>query len=271
MRQKKVRKPRLIVWAASRMRVTGRALKEQLAQHLPNYRVLLVRPDSQTFKLRDTDTILNWGATHAPVSNDGDFYGFNLPNNVKIAANKLLTFQQLATDKNINQLDWTTDPDIARCWVRDDGELVVARTVLTGNSGEGIVLCDDEDTIEALHAPLYVKYKKKRKEFRVHVFHSQVIDVTEKRKQRDYEGEVNTKIRNHGNGWVFCREDLDIPHDLYEQALWAVDCLGLDFGAVDIIWNQREDKSYVLEVNTAPGLEGTTLNNYVQAIIRGLE
>jgi D-alanine-D-alanine ligase-like ATP-grasp enzyme len=40
----------------------------------------------------------------------------------------------------------------------------------------------------------------------------------------------------------------------------------LDFGAVDVIYNRAQDKAYVLEVNTAPGLEGSTLDNYVEAI-----
>ena len=47
----------------------------------------------------------------------------------------------------------------------------------------------------------------------------------------------------------------------------AIKALGLDFGAVDIIYNEAEDQHYVLEVNTAPGLEGTTLQKYTEAIL----
>jgi D-alanine-D-alanine ligase-like ATP-grasp enzyme len=36
----------------------------------------------------------------------------------------------------------------------------------------------------------------------------------------------------------------------------------LDFGAVDIIYNAKRNECYVLEVNTAPGLEGTTVEKY---------
>ena len=49
----------------------------------------------------------------------------------------------------------------------------------------------------------------------------------------------------------------------------AVDCvnhIGLDFGAVDIIYNNRDDVCYLLEVNTAPGLQGTTLEKYKDAV-----
>ena len=48
------------------------------------------------------------------------------------------------------------------------------------------------------------------------------------------------------------------------QSVAAVRSLGLDFGAVDVV--ERQNKAYVLEVNTAPGLVGTTLEKYVDAI-----
>ena len=38
------------------------------------------------------------------------------------------------------------------------------------------------------------------------------------------------------------------------EATKAVAALGLDFGAVDVIYNEKYGRAYVLEVNTAPGL-----------------
>ncbi|MNY63636.1 hypothetical protein D3C86_2006230 [compost metagenome] len=49
----------------------------------------------------------------------------------------------------------------------------------------------------------------------------------------------------------------------------AVNAIGLTFGAVDVIWNEYRHQAYVLEVNTAPGLTGTTLEKYAEAF-RGL-
>jgi len=121
-------------------------------------------------------------------------------------------------------------------------------------------------TLELPKAPLYVLYKKKRSEYRVHVFNGQVIDVSEKRKRRGIDRD-DGYIRNLANGWVFCRDGIVEPADLRDLAIRAVQALGLNFGACDIIWNERENKCYVLEVNTAPGLEGTTLQRYVDAII----
>jgi D-alanine-D-alanine ligase-like ATP-grasp enzyme len=123
-------------------------------------------------------------------------------------------------------------------------------------------------------APLYVQYKKKRHEYRVHVFGNQntgwsVIDVTQKKKRKGFEN-VNTKIRNHKNGWIYAREGIIEPKDLRQQALNAAFCANLPFAAIDIIWNELEDKCYVLEVNTAPGLDGTTLSNYTDAFVKDI-
>ena len=37
---------------------------------------------------------------------------------------------------------------------------------------------------------------------------------------------------------------------------------GLTFGAIDVIWNEHQQKAFVLEINTAPGIEGTTVEKY---------
>jgi D-alanine-D-alanine ligase-like ATP-grasp enzyme len=119
-----------------------------------------------------------------------------------------------------------------------------------------------------------VQYKKKRHEYRVHFFKVgqnkfEIIDVTQKKKRKGFEN-VDTKIRNHKNGWVYAREDINEPQDLRTQALNAAFASDLDFGAVDLIWNEHENKCYVLEVNTAPGLTGTTLSAYVNAFVKDI-
>ena len=48
------------------------------------------------------------------------------------------------------------------------------------------------------------------------------------------------------------------------DAIKAVELCGLYFGAVDMIWNAYKKQGYVLEINTAPGLEGQTVENYAE-------
>lgn len=146
----------------------------------------------------------------------------------------------------------------------NDGKTVVCRTILNGHSGAGIVLASTEE--ELVDAPLYTEYIPKKEEYRVHVFNGEVIHVSRKARRKDVPDEnVNWKIRNHNNGFIFQHENFELPDECNVQALLAVKDLGLDFGAVDIIWNDKQQKAYVLEVNTAPGIEGKTLDAYVNA------
>ena len=77
-------------------------------------------------------------------------------------------------------------------------------------------------------------------------------------------------IRNIHTGWVYCRDNYIPDPTSIQLAIDAVQAVGLDFGAVDLIYNQHYNQFYILEVNTAPGLEGTTLINYVNAFIGDL-
>lgn len=146
------------------------------------------------------------------------------------------------------------------------GKTVFARTSLRGTQGEGIVEFDKEGV--APNAPLYVEYIPKQTEYRVHVFAGKVIDVQEKRKRRDFDEDArNPRIRNLNNGYVFCRGDLRYDDSVPALGVAAVRAVGYGYGAVDIIYSKKRNQHYVLEVNSKPGLEGSTLDIYANAII----
>jgi carbamoylphosphate synthase large subunit len=148
--------------------------------------------------------------------------------------------------------------------------LIVIRQLTNAHSGRGITIHDRGDDDYIPDAPLYTLYIKKKKEFRVHVWNNKVIDVQQKKK-RAGQTPVDTQVRNHANGYVYCRDNIVVPDDLYGVALAAVAAIGRTNGAVDVIWNEKQNKSYVLEVNSRPGLEGTTLDKYTQAIVNSLQ
>ena len=209
--------------------------------------------------------ILNWGSGRSPAW-WGTGTALNSPATVATASNKLQAFQKFL-EHNIPTPEWTADSAVAQQWLTD-GQMVLSRKLLNSHSGRGIVINNPSESNNLVRAPLYVKYKKKRREFRVHVFNGQVIDLAEKRKfrtERRDESFVGL-IRNHGNGWAFCRNSIVKPAGLRELAVASVRALGLNFGACDIIWNEKENKCYTLEVNTAPGLQNTTLDRYAQTI-----
>jgi glutathione synthase/RimK-type ligase-like ATP-grasp enzyme len=113
---------------------------------------------------------------------------------------------------------------------------------------------------------LYVQYKKKKHEYRIHLGWADgrgtvQIDLQKKVVPHGTEP-INTQIRNHGNGYVYARQGIAIPGAVMTAAHSCFEKLNLDFCAVDVIYNEHYDKAYVLEVNTAPGLEGQTVENY---------
>jgi hypothetical protein len=144
--------------------------------------------------------------------------------------------------------------------------LCVARTLTNSHEGRGIVIFNREELPP--HAPLYTEYIPKKKEFRVHIWNQEVIDVSEKRKRKGFAETSNTQVRNTANGYVFCRTGITEPDDLRTVACDAVRSLGRTYGAVDVIWNESKNKCFVLEVNARPGIEGTTVEKYTDAILK---
>lgn len=252
---------------------SAKALADSLTSAIGR-KVMRVRSSSPTHRPHKSKLYINWGESEAPVWEWEFTHRLNPHASIALAQNKLSTFEVFKQNSAAHP-DWTTDVVEANEWFLS-GAVVVARYILNGHAGVGIRLFQHEEGIDEclqMHpiAPLYVLYKKKKQEFRVHVFQGTVLDVQEKRREREVDrDDFQSRIRNRDNGWVFCREDIVEPHDLRDVAIAAVTALGLDFGAVDIIYNQREDQCYALEVNTAPGLEGTTLEKYTQAILEVL-
>lgn len=207
------------------------------------------------------DCLLNWGVSAANFQRQIDYQGIlNIPGAVSVATNKLRSFN--AMKGRVSIPDFTEDAVEASKWLAK-GATVVARTKLTGHSGEGVIIVEKEGEIPP--APLYVKYVLKTEEYRLHVFRDKVFFIQQKKRNKDIpDDKVNWKVRNHGNGFIYAHKDVDVPEKAKEQAIMAIKTLGLDFGAVDIIYNKKQDRFYVLEVNTACGLEGTTLEKYVE-------
>lgn len=209
-------------------------------------------------------TIINWGNSGHGLPSEGlgeQHTVLNPCDKVKVAGNKLLALQTLS-EASVRVPEFTTDSQTACDWIVEDG-LVVERQTLTGHSAQGLYIRESQDDLES--APLYTRYVKKQDEYRVHIMKGVVIDVQRKALSSDYPATPNWRVRNHSNGFVYVREGVNPHVDVINQAQEAIVALGLDFGAVDVIWNAHYAQATVLEVNTACGLEGTTLERYVAA------
>lgn len=141
-----------------------------------------------------------------------------------------------------------------------------ARTLINSTGGKGIIEFESSQEVYP-RAPLYTEYIPKKAEYRVHVFNGEVIDIQQKKKKREFEGDRDTRIRNLANGYVYTRENIVPPADLADLAVRAVAACNYSYGAVDVIYNEKQNKCFVLEVNSRPGLMGTTLAKYSEALI----
>lgn len=72
-------------------------------------------------------------------------------------------------------------------------------------------------------------------------------------------------VRSNKRGWKFSGVALNtIPTPLKNAAIKAVEIIGLDFGAVDCAIDVS-DHPFIIEINTGPGLQGTSLSKYTEA------
>lgn len=199
---------------------------------------------------RQYRTVVNWGNPNPLSYNDG-VEVLNPPSAVATAINKLSALTALKA-ADVRVPEFTTTVPVSGLWL--------ARTVLQGSCGHGIVVIREGDE-HKVEAPLYTKYIKKTKEIRVHVAFGEAIFLQYKKRQNGAEQTADQKlIRNYDNGWVFCPRSLDeAPAGSKELAVAAVQALQLHFGAVDLVIGKEDGLPYVLEVNTAPGIESPTL------------
>ena len=83
-------------------------------------------------------------------------------------------YNKVSPNQLVNIPEWTEDPEVADNWEKT----YLARYILNGHSGAGIRIIEPGEIYPP--APLYVMYKKKKHEYRVHalLLLSDVNDLT---------------------------------------------------------------------------------------------
>ena len=254
---------RIYLWAGRSSR-SGAALSHALG-------IQRIRPHNSRWNPNLGDLIINWGSTNIPIRHFENLQiacrYINLPCKVSIAVDKTLSFA-LMKEEGVSIPAFTNSIDQAISWIDDEGSTVVARTLSRSSGGRGIKIITEENWrngVDIPPAPLYTKYIKKNAEYRVHISRNKIFYVQKKLRRLETPNEdVNWQVRNHGNGFIFgIVQTSDLPRDVEFKAYQAMDALRLDFGAVDII-ETASKKAYVLELNTAPALEGRSIEIYAR-------
>jgi hypothetical protein len=169
--------------------------------------------------------------------------------------------------KNQLNFPWFTESkEIASEWIREDKISIVCRTMLQGQEGHGIVIADTVE--ELVDAKAYVQYKSKDREYRVNLFEGKIVNVREKLKKIGYipPEHADPRIRNVEGGYVYCIPKRDVPHDVMVTAIVASRITDSDIVGVDIAYNSKTKDHFLLEVNSAPSLEGVTVEDFAELI-----
>lgn len=249
------------------------------SQGAVNLKNSLVSKNHRVFKVRNSvgayrrDLAIKWGCFELDNSVIQHSRVILNDKSSDTCLNKLKCFVALE-EAGVPIPKFTNDINVARDWLIK-GERVYVRKLLRSSAGEGIEVVEGANSTLP-DAPLYTMgMKGKRREYRIHVFgvgSTRRIFIQQKLRRRGFQENENytNLVRNLDGGWVFAHEEANIqkPRDVtVDAAVGAIKALGLDFGAVDLIeMDKHAEGSVVLEVNTAPGLEGTTCEFYADAI-----
>ena len=266
---------RLAIWSHAASD-TVNALKVEVAAQGDN--LIKIRRTNSNFTGRAGDIIINYGDSNMPSNVIGRATVLNPGHRIGNASNKSTAFRAFA-DAGVKTVDFTTSRSTAQGWV-DNGELVYARTRLQGHSGEGIIACHRdpselgnvggvETADSAVSAQLYTRgITSDRREFRIHVMKGKITYVQQKKRRDGYADmpEYSGVVRNYHTGWIYATQMAQLNEEAKREALKAINALGLDYGAVDVI--TRREEAWVLEVNTAPGMTGTNLTTFASNVLR---
>ena len=219
--------------------------------------------------------VFNWGNVYVPTPHTLGTYVYNNINK-SIYINKRKFFETYFNNREVSAWlprHFTNEIDAVN-FIEDRNDntgipVLVERTVLTGHSGEGIRLIRGrEDMIRS--SLLWVEYKKKSEEYRVHFFKKPngVVELFIQKKllkrgvnRPQGQPESVFKVRNLDNGWVYSHNHV-APSSVHHAAEALLFESALDYGAIDIIYSRRNDCAWILEVNTAPGAVESTAQWY---------
>lgn len=204
-----------------------------------------------------SEVAIRWGGTELAQADTGQT--LNRADAIRVASSKLASFRRFReADCPIPR--FTTSRDEARTW-QENGSTVFGRTT-EGFQGRGISVYQPVDTLG--ECPLFVEFIPNEREYRLHVVRGVVVSVQRKYLERPHLSDGGF-VKNHAHGYVFKTPQRGLNGSRHAAAVAAVESLGLDFGAVDMVVDEN-GKEYVLEVNTAPALSPKRVQQYLEAL-----
>jgi len=170
-------------------------------------------------------------------------------------------------EKKLPHPEWTEDNEVANTWLAE-GHTVIARKRIKGQTGAGIMVLKPGSTaLDSEEFKVFTKYIKKKREFRVNLFKHKVVNIREKVKVGP--SGMDSHVRSSSNGYTttHCRPMSEPLRDrLIALAEAASPVSESDFIGVDVCYNEYKDLLFLLEVNSGPSIEGSSVKDFVKAM-----
>lgn len=198
----------------------------------------------------DNCVIIRWGSTQVFDYTNSIIY--NKSRAIQNATDKKLS-RQIFTNNNVST------PRLITSIENYNGGIVIGRPPIHSKGKNFIVINNiDELRLHWKEDWYYSEFVNKVREFRVHCGHSKVIAFMEKHKPSNGSIAWNRAINGTEPFTQITQKQSDEQNLLpvLQEAIKAVQILGLDMGGVDVILDSN-NKAYVLEVNTAPTLNSS--------------
>ena len=190
-----------------------------------------------------TGKLINWGRGDLSELHTRPESVLNRPEAVKLASNK---------KKALKALKMAGIPvlltEFATVYPRD---LPVVGRKNYHTQGAGFYICRTMPEVKAAReagCTHFQHYLEDCREFRVHVINNKVFRISERY------GHKYVEDHTHSGGKFRYPKEFDLLPEVRRYAKESVQAMGLDFGAVDMLYDNNNGQLYVLEVNSAPSL-----------------
>jgi hypothetical protein len=207
-------------------------------------------PVSSVMKILNdaSNNIINWG-NH--IFADDSLFDLNVPSSIASASNKVRARRILQNAEVAVPRTYFPDTDANLIWANDCTYPIIVRPS-HHHKGKNFNVFNNPVTLTAFLWGKNDWYAselfEKTHEFRVYVGHGKVLFVHNKPL---VEGEIRANYAVNHESWPVMKwsEHIEVVN---VESVRAVTELGLDYGAVDIMYNEATGQAAIAEVNTSP-------------------
>lgn len=197
--------------------------------------------------------VIRWG-TQEPIETNNKSIVYNKIPGLRIATDKAES-RKIMAEKGVSVPGTVTMDNY-----QDVNYPIIARPPIHSKGYNFIVLKTPKDFIAHYNPEkfYYSEFIDKEREFRVHAGHGKVLALMEKIKPKNPNELAWNRAINDSDPFINVRwgeVDKQGIKCVLDEALKAIDAMGLDMGGVDVMY--KDGKAYVLEVNTAPTLNSS--------------